>query len=524
MNKAERVIIVLILFLLGLWLLYPTFKWSVLTSESDREIASMQVSAIAEKAEAMARENAENDEERERLEKQYRKTYKSLKNISQKSVKLGLDLRGGSSVLLEADREATEKRRGSLSDEEFSQGMSDDVELLRARVDEFGTSEVDVHSQSNNQIVVEIPGTNDIEQLKSILNGAQSLNFAIVDYDKTSQLYLPENNEKFFDKNDKLITDVFQEGFSIHPYYDQDDLGLDVLRGYYVIDETKVVDASTNYIQSVTIGRDDRTGRPTTNFVLSKEGGEKFYELTSRNVGGPLAVLLNGRIKSVATINEALSTNVQVTTGSEKDAQELSKVLKSSALPIDLRIISSSSIGASLGDDAVSQILLSSIIGLGILAVFMICYYHLCGILSVLMMLFNMFLLIASLASLGLTLSLTSIAGIILTIGMAADSSIIIFERIKEELNRGVIPYNAVSIGYKRARLTILDANITTMIAAIVLSTLGSTSVKGFANTLAIGIICTLITMLFSSHIIIDLFVREKSKFVSVGFISRRKK
>ena len=567
MNRIERISILLALLLLSIFLLWPTFKFNVLTSAEDRKVAVESNAFIRQKAatEINSLYNAIQSEPdsidlsskykqvvsaanevnfsksgdvwdktqllaaidfgaREVLEKQRRNYYLSLKKTAGKSLKFGLDLRGGLSVLLEADVDKTKERLGveNISSADLSSMLKDDVELLRRRMDEFGLSEVDVHTQGSDQIVIEMPGSGDTERINSIISNSGSLKFTIVDTDRTNSLYsdVITNRSKYINDKGDFIPQTISEGYTAAGFYKSDDMGMDVLAGYYVLDDRQTVDAS--YIKSVETSRDPQTNQPVVNFTLSNEGGDKFYELTSRNVNRLLAVVLNGKIKNVATIRQALSTNIQVSGFNLQEAEELTITLKSSTLPLDLKLISSQVVGSSLGEDAVSQTKLAVIIGLCILSVFMIAYYQLPGLMAVILLALNMFFIVAALSSFGLTLSLTSISGIILTIGMAADSSIIIFERIKEEQRRGIPSYDCVKRAYRAATWTILDANITTLIAAIVLSFLGTTSVKGFAITLIIGIISTLITMLFASHLMFDLFVTPSSNKKIFKLISKK--
>ncbi len=565
MNRIERSAIILVIIALICYLLYPTLKWNVLISAEDKAVASESNGYIRDYCHGKVSGikssiSAETDETSDlsgkypevakaisklgisfdskalnkanmlsgfdsgagaEIERGMREYYLSLKRTSGKSLKFGLDLRGGLSVLLEYDPVATTARTGSgLSGDELNAALDDDAELLRRRVDEFGISEVDIHRQGIDQIVIEMPGASDPERVNSLLKNSGSLKFYIVNQAKSNQLAaeISENRDKYIDANGNFIPQSFQEGFTAYGIYNQDDLGTDVLSGQLVVDDNQSMDAI--YIRSVQVDK-DKFGRPAVDFTLSAEGGEILYGITSKNVGGMMAVVFDGKVKNYATIKSALNTTVQVTGFNSKEAEELSVTLKSSALPADLKVISSQSVGASLGEDSIRQITKSIIIGMTILALFLIIYYRAAGLMSVLLLAFNLVMVVSVLSSFGFTLSLTSIAGVILTIGMAADSSVIIFERIKEEIRKGVIPFNAVRTAYAKATWTILDANITTMIAALVLSMLGATSVKGFAVTLAIGIVCTLITMLFTSHLVFDLFVGTETKRLSIGFCKK---
>ena len=189
----------------------------------------------------------------------------------------------------------------------------------------------------------------------------------------------------------------------------------------------------------------------------------------------------------------------------------LSIVLKTASLPIDLAVVSQQAVGATLGDDSVSVALKAIIIGISLVIIFMIAYYGLSGIVADIALLLNLFMMISVLSALHFTLTLASIAGLVLTLGMAIDANVIIYERMKEELREGKDDYVVVKQGFDRAFWTIMDSNVTTIIAAIVLSIFGSSSVKGFANTLAIGIACSLFTALFVSHLVFDFFITEEN-------------
>lgn len=566
MNKLERVLITILALALASWLLFPTLKWYSLTSNEERAIASSGLTSIRDRAHSDALKDISDikakigtDEDLSdsfkmqvskarasykdsgkdvpnkwtaeailgafsseesavnSFESYYRDKYLSLKRTSNKALKLGLDLRGGMSVLLDGDVDSLERRlEHRPSQEEIASAIDQDIEVLRLRIDQYGVSEADIRRQGNDQILVEVPGDVDPERVQSFIRGQGSLKFAIVNQEQTDELlkWKDEHYSELFDENGKFVQpDFIKEGFTAAPYYVNDEYGLETLRTDYpcaVIDNSQSMDGS--YITSVEVQKDQYSNQPVVAFRLNSQGGDLFYELTSKNVRGPLAVVMDGKIKSIATIQQALSTNVQVTGFSEKEAEDLKVVLQTTSFPIELSIASEERVGASLGEDAIRLALQALLIGLGLIILFIICYYRLPGLLASFMLVLNVYLIIAVLSAFGFTLTLTSIAGLILTLGMSVDSAIIIFERIKEELSTGKTTKNAINNAFSRARWTLLDANITTMIAAIVLSFLGSAQVKGFANTLAIGIVCSLFTMLFVMHMFIDLFVTDRKR------------
>ena len=269
--------------------------------------------------------------------------------------------------------------------------------------------------------------------------------------------------------------------------------------------------------------RDGMTGRPAVNFRLDSEGASIFHRFTSAHIGDQLAVVMDGRVKSVAVINDAISGDVQLTGSfTEEEAQSLAVVLRTSSLPIDLTVVSQQGVGASLGSDSVNVALKAILVGFLLVILCMIVYYGPAGIIADVALMMNFLMMIAVLSAMHFTLTLSSIAGLVLTLGMAIDANVIIYERIKEEMEEGLSVYEAVKLGFGRAFWTIMDSNVTTIIAAIVLSVLGSSTVKGFANTLAIGVACSLFTSLFVSHLLFDFFISEEKG--NVWFSWRRKK
>ncbi len=219
---------------------------------------------------------------------------------------------------------------------------------------------------------------------------------------------------------------------------------------------------------------------------------------------------MDGHVKSTATIRDALSTNVQISGFTDEEAENIAIILKTASLPISVTVSSQQTVGASLGEDSVRIGLKAIVFGFVLVVIIMIALYAGSGIIADIALVMNLVIMVATLGGFGSTLTLTGIAGLILSVGMAVDANVIIFERIKDELKAGSLPKKAVSVGFSKALWTILDSNITTIIAAVVLIIFGSSAVKGFATTLAIGIVSSLFTSLFLSHLLMDLVVGEK--------------
>ena len=260
------------------------------------------------------------------------------------------------------------------------------------------------------------------------------------------------------------------------------------------------------YIQQAQVSRNPITQQPTVIFNLTGEGGDIFFKLTSENVGNVMAVVLDDRVKAAATISEPIRNQVQVTGFTQSEAEDLALVLETGALPVPLEILSQQAIGASLGEDAIRTGLNSIALGIAAVLLFMLVYYKGAGLVADLALVLNLFFLVSVLSVFNFTLTLPSIAGVILTVGMAVDANVIIFERIKEEYRLGKSASAAVTAGFGKAFWTVMDANITTFIAAIALSQLGSGPIQGFAVTLSVGVVSSMFTALVVSRLIFDFF------------------
>lgn len=457
------------------------------------------------------------------LENRYRTQLMDLKKTSGKVLQLGLDLRGGMSILLEADVDAYEAKTGTrLSGGNLTALLNEDIAILNERIDQFGVTEPDIRIQGSSQILIEIPGAADPERVNSFLKGKGSLSFQIVDQELSSQLntYFKENpGEVFTNLGQIKQPDFLPAGKIATGYYVSDAYGLDQLSSYVVLNEEIGLDGI--HIANAQTGSNPITGQPTVNFELDGTGGEIFYKLTSTNTGETMAVVQDGNVKAMATITEPIRNNVQITGFGEKEAQDLSIVLKTAALPIELIVVSQQGIGASLGEDTVQAGLIAIFVGLGLVFIFMIVVYKGSGIYADIALLFNLVIMLAILSAFNLTLTLTSIAGLVLTVGMAVDANVIILERIKEELAVGKSEAASVKAGFSKAFWTIMDANVTTIIAALVLSQLGSGAVKGFANTLAVGVVSSMFNALFVVKLMYDTALSRKNPRLSLGWRRR---
>ena len=367
---------------------------------------------------------------------------------SAKNIKLGLDLAGGVSITYEAD-EANPS----------SEDMSDTVYKLQQRVSVYST-EAEVYQSGSNRISVEIPGVYDAEEVLASLGNPGTIEF--YELGTSSEI---------------------ASGTTMNLVLDGDD----------------VVDAQVATQQNQ-YGNSEYVVRVT----FSSEGATKFEEATARNVGSPIYIVYDGAIISSPTVEQTISGGDCVITGSftYESANSLATSIRLGVLKLTLNEVQSSVVGAKLGEDAVSTSLLAAVIGFIIVIVFMICFYRISGVAAGIALTLYLFIMLCFLNALDVTLTLPGIAGIILSIGMAVDANVIIFTRIKEEIASGKTVKSSIGLGYHKAMSAILDGNITTLIAAAVLYLMGTGSIRGFATTLALGIVLSMITALFITRVL----------------------
>ncbi|HEY7680656.1 MAG TPA: protein translocase subunit SecD, partial [Terriglobia bacterium] len=253
--------------------------------------------------------------------------------------------------------------------------------------------------------------------------------------------------------------------------------------------------------------------RPQVDFTLTADGGRRFGEFTERNIGQRLAVELDGRIQSVATIQSRITDSGRITGRfTQQRANDLALVLRAGALPASMRYLEERTVGPSLGADSIRSGVLASLIGLAGVIVFMVFYYRFAGVNAILALFLNVIILLAALAYIRATLTLPGIAGFILTIGMAVDANVLVFERIREELRAGKTVVSSVQAGFHKAFLTIIDTHVTTVISAFFLFLFGTGPIKGFAVTLVIGLVANLFTAVFVSRVIFDYLLSRQAR------------
>ena len=460
------------------------------------------------------------------LESDHRQRLLDFKELTTRSLQLGLDLQGGMYVLIEPDFEELAAELGPLTDADRQDALARALEILNNRIDQFGLTEPSISQQGDDYIVVELPGAPDPGRIRNFIVGKGRLGFHLVDPEGQTAFdgYQRANPGNFLAADGSLRDpDVLPAGTALHGVYEKDTYGVDQLLGYAVIKEQ--VGLSGEYINDSRVDRDPITGRPEVLFFLSPEGGEIFFKLTQENVGQVLAVLLDDRVKARAQISQPIRNQVRVTGFTQGEADDLALVLRTGSLPVPLEIVSQQQIGAGLGEDAIRASVRAVAMGALLVFVFMVVYYRGAGLIADLVLALNLFFVVSILSVLGFTLTLPSIAGVILTVGMAVDANVIIFERIKEELRAGKSPAAAVRAGFAKAFRAVLDANITTFIAAVVLSQIGSGPIQGFAVTLSIGILSSMFTALVVARLIFDFMIEVlRVERLSLGWTGGRER
>lgn len=394
------------------------------------------------------------------------------------------DLGDGGQITMNMTEVALKERRVAA--------VEQSIEIVRRRVDPKGVKEPTITRQGDERILLQVPGEDDPEKLKKLLGQTAKLTFHLLD-NKGS---IADAMAGRVPPGSKLVASVDEFDISGKP------------RMYLL---KKRVAVSGDTLVSASLGFDQST-RPAVNFRLDAVGGKKFADITRENLGRPFAIVLDNKVISAPTIQGIIpGGSGQITSGTftTESAKELALLLSAGALPAPLTVLEERSVGPGLGADSVEAGKIASMLGLALVLVFMAVYYGRFGLFANVALAMNMVLIVAMLSAFGATLTLPGIAGIVLTIGMAVDANVLVFERIREELKTGRGVMSAVDNGYKRAFGTIMDANITTLIAATLLFAFGSGPVQGFAVTLAIGIVSSMFTAIWVTRILVASWLRR---------------
>jgi SecD/SecF fusion protein len=390
-----------------------------------------------------------------------------------------LAIENGTDVSLKLTEEGITNRLGSA--------VTQSIEVIGRRVNELGTTEPTIQRQGNDRILVQVPGLDDPQRLKDILGKTAKLTFQFVDRTMPAE---------------EAISGRAPAGTTV--LYSQDDPPVP-----YVI-ENRVIVSGEN-LANATAGYDQRTSEAIVSFRFDTKGAGRFAQATQQNVGREFAIVLDNQVISAPVIREPILGGSGQISGNftTESANDLSVLLRAGALPADLTIIEERTVGPGLGADSINAGVVASIIASILVVVFMLAAYGFLGVIANIALAVNIILIIAALSLMGATLTLPGIAGIVLTVGMAVDSNVLIFERVREERKWGRSVIQSLDEGFTKALATIVDSNLTTLIAAVVLFFLGSGPVKGFAVTLALGIITTVFTAFTLTRWLVAVWLRR---------------
>ena len=575
MNKRTRLLVLLAVIALCFVFLWPSISWYARTPKEVQQLALGSTENIKNYAELKAAEDVRTikkldlssviSDEYSWLKKDVSKRYKTLdkkvpaeltwkdvlsaydseldfmsafqtryreeilkaKHYYENSVKLGLDLSGGMNIIVKADLDAALESMGdAVASEDAAdfkkEAMANAIDNLSSRIDKFGLTSPVIRQQGDDRIYIEIPGAAQADAINTLIMGKGILNFRLVDTEATNafKAYYAQNPATTFNAIGELMDpSVIPADCEVFGEYTKDEYGLDERYDWVVVKKEIALDGQ--HVKSATVGADEFTNQPEVHFNLDSEGAVIFGDFTGAHVGENLAIVSDNKVKSNARIQTAITGgSVSLSGGfSYEEADNIKKVLQTAWLNVPLEVESQQVIGASLGEDAIRAGAKAILLGLGLILIFMLIYYKASGINAVVAQVLNLFMMFSILSAFNLTLTLSSIAGMILTIGMAVDANVLIFERIKEELRQGKSRPAAIAMGFDNAFWAIMDSNITTFIAAIFLSQLGTGAIQGFAVSLAIGVVSSVFTALFVSRLIFDFDTDVlHAKKVSIGW------
>ncbi len=376
------------------------------------------------------------------------------------------------------------------------------LETIRNRIDQFGVNEPDIRRQGENRILIQLPGIKDTQRAKELIGKTALLEFKLLDeshdLDVALKGSIPAGSELLYQDNEDSATER-------------------VIKSPYLVKKRTLL--TGEYLTDARVQIDSQFNEPYISINFDKKGARIFERITEENVKKRLAIVLDNKVYSAPVIQEKITGGEARITGNftTEEARDLAIVLRAGALPAPVKIIEERTVGPSLGADSIRNGLISIYVGGMLVILFMIVYYKVSGLIANIALILNIVLIAGGLAGFQATLTLPGIAGIILTIGMAVDANVLIFERIREEMNLGKTQRSAVNAGYSKATLTILDANVTTLIAALVLFQFGTGPVKGFAVTLSLGVLASLFTALILTRLVFDyLLINRKIKSLSI--------
>ncbi len=389
-------------------------------------------------------------------------------------------------IQTKSDQHITVDLVPQAADAEAADAVTRSIEIIRKRIDALGTKEPLITRQGKNRIVIEAPGESDPERLKAVIGKTAKLTFQMVDAEvppaDIQAGHLPPDDE------------ILPSDDGIAPAY--------------VVKKRALV--SGEMLTSARGDHDPDTGNPAVGFSFNGQGTHRFAEATTQNVGKPFAIILDGRVISAPVIHTAITAGNGIITGhfTEQSANDMAVLLKSGSLPAPLNVVEQHTVGAELGADAVKAGQISILTGAALIFAFIMLAYGLFGVFAAIALVVNGLIIVGSMSFTQATLTLPGIAGLVLTLAVAVDANVLIYERMRDEVRAGRQPMSAADAGFKRALTTIIDANVTTLVAAIIMFQFGSGPVKGFAWTLFIGVISSVFTAVLFTQVLIGWWFR----------------
>ncbi|MBF0500076.1 MAG: protein translocase subunit SecD [Candidatus Riflebacteria bacterium] len=406
-------------------------------------------------------------------------------------ITLGLDLKGGIDLVYQIDINSVAK------EDNPADAVTRSVEIIRNRIDMYGIAEPSIKAQEGHRIRIQLPGVKDPENVKKLIQSTAMLKFHLVkDQNMTATQLEP------IDSTSELV--LFEAG-------NRDAQG----RWYKLKREAEVTGRDLKYAQ-VSF---DEMGAPIVHLSFNPDGAAKFAQVTGQHIGEQLAIVLDNKVHSAPTIQSRITGGLAQITGhfTLEEAQNLAIVLRAGALPASLILLESRVVGPTLGEESIKAGARAGFVGVLAVVIFMISYYKFCGFLADLAVMFNTLIVFSFLVAFGGTLTLPGIAGLILSVGMAVDTNIIIYERIRDELRTGKTVRAAIDAGFDRVLACIIDSHVTAILTVAVLYTFGSGPIRGFATTLGIGLLANLFTAVVCVKLALDLiFSRSKATTLSV--------
>lgn len=502
-------------------------------------------------------------------------------NLKARPFKLGLDLQGGMNLVLEADFKKLEERLRRRYSEDFFKDLNEKIEkeqnrqekekliarrdqikemlsftperkkedtrgaleIISSRINRFGVSEPLIRLQGNSRIEISLPGLASPAQAKKIISSTARVEYHLAEPGGTQGTYT-RKAAQYFQEYKQLESEAerldyieevedkinLPQNYGLYAYWEKfktEGTQLELQPSYFMVLEKEVALSGDAMSRNVFANFDSENMQNIVQFELTPAGREKFADITTENAGRQLAILIDGRIRSAPSINEPITGGSAQISGSfsPQEAQDLALIIKEGALPVPMKIVEERSVGPSLGQVSIQKGVDAILLGLLLVNIFMLVYYHAAGIVATAALVMNLLFMAGLFSLMDFTVTLPGLAGVVLTLGMAVDANVIIYERIREEIGRGKSLKAAVALGFERATWTILDSNLTTMVAAIVLaSKLGAGPIKGFGVTLFVGILTSLFTSLYATRTVFYFLIYDLnlSKF-PIGFGKFRK-